>query len=441
MFTYTVSELCQHCKGLLENEFPDIWVKGEISNLARPASGHIYFSLKDDNAQIRCALFRFQAARMKFQPEEGDEVLAHGKLSLYTNRGDFQMICDNMEPVGIGALQKAYEQLRDKLQKEGLFEPARKKTLPRYPRRIGVITSSSGAAVRDIFKTLERRFPAIPIILYPSLVQGEEAPQQLIQALKTAQQRKECDVLLLARGGGSIEDLWAFNDETLAREVAHCEIPVISGVGHENDVTIVDYVADVRASTPTAAAEAATPDSNDVRITLDRLMQQFTAPLQNRLQQDSLRLNNLHKRFSIPKLYFSSFYQLLEKFQQKLLNEQKYTMFRLGEKLNQTEHRLRQNSSEELLLQTRHTIQSLQERLTHSTQRKLDEKRFKLDFLAKQSHSLSPMPTLNRGYSIVTKAGSRKSIQSISEIEIGDIINSTIRDGMIISTVTEKLDK
>ena len=437
MFTYTVSELCQHCKGLLESEFPDIWVKGEISNLARPASGHIYFSLKDETAQIRCALFRFQAARMKFKPEEGDEVLAHGKMSLYTNRGDFQMICDNMEPVGIGALQKAFEQLREKLEKEGLFDISRKRIPPRIPTCIGVITSRSGAAVRDILRTLERRFPSIPVILYPSLVQGEDAAQQLIQVLKTAQRRNECDVLILGRGGGSIEDLWAFNDEKLAREVAVSEIPIISGVGHENDFTIVDYVADVRASTPTAAAEAATPDSNELRMQIDQLQLQAHKSLKTRLHRQSALLDAIAKRFKIPKMFFSGHYRLLEKFRERIIHAQKFTIFEKDKTLQALKTNLVHNDSLESLSKVKYSLQSTSVSLETNMKSRILAEKSKLQLLAQHSHAISPMPTLARGYSILSSLDNNKPVLKSDNVKEGELINNRVVDGNIISRVVK----
>ena len=260
---YTVSELNRLARQLLEQDLPRMWVSGEISNLARPASGHLYFSLKDERAQIRCALFRGASRGGTFVPENGMQVLARGRVSLYEPRGDYQLIVDHLEPAGEGLLRRRLEELKQKLAAAGLFDPARKRPLPTLPKAIGVITSPSGAAVRDIVHILKRRFPAIPVIIYPVQVQGEQAKFDIVKAFETAARRAECEVLILARGGGSLEDLWAFNEEIVAQAIADCPIPVVSGVGHEIDFTIADLVADVRAPTPSGAAELVVPDSRD----------------------------------------------------------------------------------------------------------------------------------------------------------------------------------
>ena len=260
---FTVSDLNREARELLEGHFPLVWVEGEISNLARPSSGHIYFSLKDEAAQVRCAMFKMRNRLLNFQPENGQQVLARARISLYEARGDFQLIIEHMEETGDGALRRQFELLKHKLFEEGLFDESHKRELPSLPTRLGVITSPSGAAIRDILSVLKRRFPGIPILIYPVPVQGNEAPPAIIDAIKTAGIRKDCDLLILARGGGSLEDLWAFNDESVARAIYHCPIPVVTGIGHEIDFTIADFVADFRAPTPSAAAEYISPDQNE----------------------------------------------------------------------------------------------------------------------------------------------------------------------------------
>lgn len=256
----TVSRLNTEVKMLLEDSFPLLWVEGEISNLARPASGHIYLSLKDAHAQVSCAMFRNRNTNLRFQPANGQKVLVRARVSLFEARGNFQLILEHMEPAGDGALQRAFEELKNRLEKEGLFDPDRKRPLPRFPSRIGLITSDRGAAVRDVITVLQRRFPAIPVRVYPVPVQGEKAAVEIARTLDIASERAECDVLILTRGGGSLEDLQAFNTEIVARSIVACDIPVISAVGHEIDFTIADFVADLRAPTPSAAAETAVPD-------------------------------------------------------------------------------------------------------------------------------------------------------------------------------------
>lgn len=282
----------------LEAGFPRLWIAGEISNLARPASGHWYFTLKDDRAQIRCALFRGQRSNVDGQPENGDQVLVRGRLSLYEARGDYQLIADAMLPAGSGALQQAFEALKKKLEAEGLFDAGSKRPLPRYPTTIAVVTSPTGAAVRDIMTTLKRRWPAARVKLYKTQVQGERAAPELVRALDAVERDGSADVVILARGGGSLEDLWAFNDEALARRIHALTIPLVSGVGHETDFTIADFVADLRAATPTAAAEAATPDGPALIRQVAALEQRLARAPTRQLQQRWQRLDSLDRRLA-----------------------------------------------------------------------------------------------------------------------------------------------
>jgi len=257
---YTVSRLNREVRTVLEGSFPLLWVEGELSNLSQPPSGHIYFSLKDEYAQVRCAMFRTRRVHLRFRPENGVHVLARVRVSLYEGRGDFQLVVEHLEPAGEGALRLAFERLKQKLASEGLFDAARKRPIPEFPRQVGLITSAAGAAVRDLLSVLARRYPALPVLIFPVPVQGGEAAEAMVAALRRANARAECDVLILARGGGSMEDLWPFNDETLARAIASSAIPVVTGIGHEIDFTIADFVADQRAATPSAAAELVSPD-------------------------------------------------------------------------------------------------------------------------------------------------------------------------------------
>ncbi|RLA31329.1 MAG: exodeoxyribonuclease VII large subunit, partial [Gammaproteobacteria bacterium] len=288
---YTPSRLNLEARTLLEGHFPLLWIEGELSNLARPASGHLYFSLKDARAQVRCAMFRNRNRALRFRPANGQQVLLRARAGLYEGRGEFQLIVESMEEAGHGALQRAYEELRGRLTDEGLFDEALKRPLPTLPRQIGIITSPSGAALHDVLHVLARRFPAIPVVLYPATVQGDEAPNALRAALATAIRRAECDVLLLARGGGSLEDLWAFNDEALARAIRACPIPVVSGIGHETDFTIADFVADLRAPTPSAAAEAISPDGAAWTHRFDGFASRLGSLLHGELSRQDKRLN------------------------------------------------------------------------------------------------------------------------------------------------------
>ena len=300
---FSVARLNREARAILEGHFPLIWVEGELSNLARPSSGHLYFSLKDEQAQVRCAMFKPRNQLLGFKPDNGMQVLARARVSLYEGRGEFQLIIEHMEEAGDGALRRAFEQLKSKLAAEGLFDAAHKKPLPVLPRRIGVVTSPTGAAIRDILSVLKRRFPAIPVLVYPVPVQGQGAAEKIAGAIRLAAQHGECDVLIISRGGGSLEDLWAFNEEVVARAIYDCALPVVSGVGHEIDFTIADFVADHRAATPSAAAEMVSPDQADwlqqlrgfelrltqlLRAMLGRNRQQLVW-LEQRLQQQEPR--------------------------------------------------------------------------------------------------------------------------------------------------------
>lgn len=388
---YTPSELNQEAKRHIEAGFGRVWIQGEISNLARPASGHLYFSLKDGQAQIRCALFKPQATKLSFEPANGDEVLVRGQLSLYAPRGDYQLIASDVLGAGLGALHAAFEALKAKLSAEGLFDPELKKPLPKWPQRIALVTSSSGAALRDIRQTLAKRWPIATTELYPSLVQGDQAPASLIKALLKADKVPDNDVIILARGGGSIEDLWAFNDESLARTVAALRLPVISGVGHETDTTIVDFVADLRAATPTAAAVLATPDEAELSQTLKGLAQT--------IERSMLRLLNQHG-------------QSLDIMEQRLLRLHPIaTLEKSGERLGELKRRL---------------SLAAQHRLTHQTDR--------LSSLARTLNSLSPLAVLERGYAIVQDANGHSLNVKNPPIK-GSIINVLLEEIEVISSV------
>ncbi|MDX1514245.1 MAG: exodeoxyribonuclease VII large subunit, partial [Gammaproteobacteria bacterium] len=298
---YTVSQLNLEARRLIESGFPPVWIEGEISNLARPRSGHIYFSLKDDACQVRCAMFRGQNSKLEFEPEDGMQVLASARVSLYPERGEFQLIVQYMEEAGAGALRRAFEILKQRLAAEGLFDEAGKRPLPAVPKRIGVLTSPTGAALRDILNVIERRFAGVEVVIYPVPVQGAQAAREILRMLELAGRRKECDVLILARGGGSIEDLWAFNDEALARGLRACPIPVVTGIGHEIDFTIADFAADHRAPTPSAAAELVTPDARHLLQRVLAARQRLATVLGARIEDERKHLDWLAKRLSLPR--------------------------------------------------------------------------------------------------------------------------------------------
>jgi len=288
---YTVTRLNQAVRRLLEETFPFlVWVEGEVSNLSQPASGHLYFSLKDASAQARCALFRNRAQLLRGLPRNGQQVLVQARISLYEPRGDFQLIVERLEEAGAGALRRAYDELRLRLEREGLFAAEHKRPLPRFPRRVGVITSTSGAAIQDVLSILRRRFPALPVLVYPVPVQGDGAGAEIARMIDLASRRRDCDVLLLVRGGGSLEDLWAFNEEAVARAIRASAIPIVCGVGHETDVTIADFAADLRAPTPSAAAELVSPDRQEWRRQFSAGQDRLLAATRRRLAAQRQRL-------------------------------------------------------------------------------------------------------------------------------------------------------
>src|ERR1700678_949498 len=332
---YSVSRLNREVRVLLERGFGSLWLEAEISNFARPSSGHWYFSLKDAAAQVRCAMFRQRNMLCAFTARDGQKVLVRARIGLYEPRGEFQLIVDHLEDAGLGALQRQFEELRARLAAEGLFSAERKRRLPALPKRIGVITSPTGAAVRDILHVLARRFPAVRVLIYPVAVQGAQAAAEIVAALKTAAARNECDVLILARGGGSLEDLWAFNDEKLARAIVASPIPVVSGVGHEIDFTIADFAADMRAPPPSAAAELVVPDAGEWLAALASLAARLARGARRRLGEGRERLRRLERRAALvsPAARCAQQTQRLDELEQRLRRAMRRRLQEQGERL------------------------------------------------------------------------------------------------------------
>lgn len=381
---YTISQLNAQVRMLLEDTFPLILVEGEISNLVQAQSGHTYFTLKDKFAQIRCAMFKTRNNSLSFFPTNGRHVLVQAQVGIYEQRGDFQLIVCRMEDVSEGILRRKFDELKSKLQQEGLFALEHKRAIPYLPKSIGVITSPVGAAIHDIITILQRRFPSLPIIIYPTQVQGAEAAGQIVKAVQIANQRQECDVIILARGGGSLEDLWPFNEEIVARAVYHSNIPVVTGVGHESDVTIADLVADLRAATPSAAAELVSPDQQEVLAKLEHLEGRLTRVFYHRLHTASLLLENQIKRLRHP-------YQRIQTHAQYLDN--------------------------------------LEQRLHFIWQQIWQQKKAEFDSLIRSLQAVSPLATLARGYAIITKE--QKIIYSSLEVKISDNIKVQLKDGYL----------
>jgi len=434
---YSPAELNREVRVHLEAGFPRLWIAGEISNLARPPSGHLYFSIKDERAQIRCALFRRSAAGLGFRPENGMQVLARGRLGLYEPRGDYQLIADGLLEAGAGALARAFEALKKKLEAEGLFDQARKKDLPRWPERISVVTSPSGAAIRDILHVLARRWPRAQVRIYPSQVQGEQAPAELVRALKAADLHGFGDVILLTRGGGSLEDLWAFNNESLARTIADCQTPVISGVGHETDFTIADFVADLRAPTPTAAAVAATPDGPALAIELERRRQRFGRAMEQAMQQRAQKLDNISGR-------------LLQQHPERRLTELLRRQDELSRRLGQAMQRLTDDRQQRFRglharLLAGHPRRQLQEfdlrlktahrRMTRAVNQSMEQRRHRFSALVRALNGVSPLGVLQRGYALVRTPDNRLLTKK-SEFEKGKNINILMNDFEVDAEIT-----
>jgi exodeoxyribonuclease VII large subunit len=436
---YSVSRLNGEVRSVLEGSFPLLWVEGEISNLARPASGHIYFSLKDPHSQVRCAMFRMKRQRLRFQPQDGMQVLVRARISLYEARGEFQLIIEHMEPGGEGVLRQAFEELKQRLEQEGLFDSRHKQELPAIPRRIGIITSPSGAAVRDVLTVLKRRFPSVPVIIYPTQVQGEGAPAEIIQMLELADARKECDLLILTRGGGSLEDLMAFNDEGVARAVYGAKIPIISAVGHEIDFTITDFVADRRAPTPSAAAEEATPDRDDLINHLRGLQRRLLGTTRQRQQLLATLFAALRQRHARqhPGLQLGQKQQRLDEFDQRLRNSGRNLVQIRGGRMATLQSRLQSfTPARRLDLFSRQTAE-LGRRLLHSMDQGLKQQRFRLTSAARGLHTLSPLATLERGYSITSKLPGGVVVREADQVKAGDRLETRVGRGRIISSVED----
>jgi exodeoxyribonuclease VII large subunit len=434
---FSVSQLNQQVRGLLEYALPFVWVEGEISNLRAPGSGHLYFSLKDNNAQVRCALFRNRYQPQVLQAKDGMQVLVRARVSLYEERGDFQLIVEEIEEIGDGALRRAFEQLKKQLSAQGLFDQDTKRPLPKLPRCIGVVTSPTGAAIRDILSVLKRRFPAIPVIIYPTQVQGSLAADQIVQALAIANKRKECDVIILTRGGGSLEDLWPFNEERVARAVYDSEIPIVSGVGHEIDTTIADFVADQRAATPSAAAELVSPDSSEWLMTVTRLELRLTQMLQQELRHLNLIVEQLGKRLPHPRQRLQDQAQRLDSLEQRLQLAQTNFLRHKTALLQHLTAQLHQHTPLHQLQLALTNCLTLKKRLQTQITFHCTQAEEKLHHYMQRLDNISPLNTLKRGYAIATH--NNTILQSAQNIKVGDKLNLTLAHGKLDCTVDKKL--
>ncbi|CRN07076.1 Exodeoxyribonuclease 7 large subunit [Pseudomonas sp. URMO17WK12:I11] len=423
----TVSQLNGRARVLLEDVFRSVWVEGEISNLARPASGHMYFTLKDSGAQVRCALFRQSATRVRQALRDGLAVRVRGKVSLFEGRGDYQLILDTVEPAGDGALRLAFEALKEKLGAEGLFSTDSKRALPAHPQRIGIITSPTGAVIRDIISVFARRAPQVELNLIPTAVQGREAIAQIVRAIRLADSRG-FDALILARGGGSLEDLWCFNEEAVARAVAACKTPIVSAVGHETDVSISDFVADVRAPTPSAAAELLAPDSSGLQHRLDGLQRRLTLRMQNRLVHDRLRLESLIRRLRHPGERLRQQAQRLDDLDMRLRRAFLHNLNQRRERMVRLETRLAAQHPGRTLALLGQRLDSLAERLPRAMRDVLKDRRQRFQAQLQTLQIVSPLATLARGYSILLDEQGQ-AIRSAEQTRNGQRLTARLNEG------------
>ncbi len=438
----TVSQLNRQVKTLLERGVGRLWVEGEISNIARPASGHLYFRLKDESAQISAAFFRNRQRGPTHAFKNGDHVLAYGQVSLYEARGDYQLIVEQIEAAGEGVLQRRYEALKKKLAAEGLFDEDRKQAIPELPRRIGIITSPSGAAVRDVLSVLRRRFPAVPVVIYPAAVQGDAAPGELIAALQAAIRRDECDVLILTRGGGSLEDLWAFNDEPLARAIAECPLPVVSAVGHEVDFTIADFVADVRAPTPSGAAELVVPDRRDWLRAINTIATRIARQGQRSLENKAQALDWLSRRLvtASPAARLARQHDRLRDIRGRLAAALRHDLHARSANLFTLNKALLQASPAVRVQRTISRLGEMRQRLAAAGRRRIADADHRFRVAARALDAVSPLATLDRGYAIVTDAATGKALTRAAEVKEGNDIRARLAHGELLARITGVFD-
>ncbi len=427
---YTVSALNRKVRQLLETHLSVIWVEGELTNLAQPASGHWYFTLKDSGAQVRCALFRQRGRNVTLRPTDGMQVLVRGRVGLYENRGDYQLIVEHIELAGHGALQRQFDELKNKLALEGLFAVERKRTLPIFPQRIGVVTSASGAALQDVLHVLQRRFPVIPVVVYPTAVQGTAAAAQIVAALDLANQHQQCEVIILCRGGGSLEDLWPFNEEVVARAVAASAIPVIAGVGHETDTTIVDFVADARAPTPSAAAELATPDGTELYATISGYGRWFAQQAQQQLQRARQQVYWLGKRLRHPRDHLAARAQHLDHLEIRLANVITASLRRKRADLRQRSAALQAQRPDHRLQQLHTRFAHTRDNLRRAARRALTQRQQRLANVTNLLQTVSPLHTLERGYAIVQDSD-QQVVSHITQTRVGNSVTVTVVDGSL----------
>ena len=433
----TVSELTAQIRLALEGQFRTVWVEGQISNLRRPSSGHQYFTLKDQFSQIRIVLFRGVAQHLPYELEEGLEVIIRGTVTVYESRGDYQVILETVEPKGIGALQLAFEQLKKKLEDEGLFDRHRKQQIPFFPGKIGIITSRHGAALHDMLSIIQRRCPMIPLLIHPVLVQGEEAAEQIANAIHTLNQVKDVDVLIVGRGGGSLEDLWSFNEEVVVRAITESTIPVVSAVGHETDVTLADLAADLRAPTPSAAAEIVVPHIEDLTSQVRHLKDRLSQTMETRLERKRYEVEATRSALPDPVLWLSRYGQRVDDLESRLRLTMKDVHRGLRIRLASLESQIAIHTPRHRIQACRGLLTQIWIRIQGGVQVLLKEKRLQGEGKMALLHTLSPLTILSRGYGIVEALDGRGIVKSIHDVSIGDHVRAQLADGKIHCLVEE----
>jgi exodeoxyribonuclease VII large subunit len=434
----SVKDLNQMVKELLCDAIGQIWLMGEISNFSRPSSGHWYFSLKDDSAQVRCAMFRNSNFRAGFTPQNGQQVLVRATVTLYEARGEYQLIIDKIQPAGAGLLQQKFEQLKQKLSDEGLFDPIYKQPLPENIRTVGIITSSTGAALHDICQILKRRDPSLHLIIYPTQVQGNEAAGQIAKMIQIANIRQECDVLIIGRGGGSLEDLWSFNEEIVARALFSSKIPTVSAVGHEIDFTIADFVADVRAATPSAAAELVSHDNLDQIKRIQAKEQHLSMAMDYYLMQCRARLNKWRHQLQTqhPQTKLEKQLNQLLAYRHSLSENIQQYLLRLSNRYNFLDKRLLRVSPQNNITYLQQVVEQKQQRLINLIKQKLTKSQHQFVLQTSQLNNVSPLATLERGYSVTTDQNNAV-VRRSEQVTVGDIIVTRLKKGKLVSQITK----
>ena len=436
----SVSQLNRSVRHLIETQLPLLWVEGEISNFARPGSGHWYLTLKDDQAQVRCAMFRNANQRIAFQPANGTQVLVRCRAGLYEGRGEYQLVVEHMEEAGFGALQRKFEQLKQQLSDEGLFDNQHKQPMPDSVRHIGVITSATGAAVKDILSVLDRRFPTIKISIFPTMVQGEQAAGQIVQAISDANQHGECDALIVGRGGGSLEDLWPFNEETVARAIFASEIPVVSAVGHEVDFTIADFVADLRAPTPSAAAELLSPDGEEMLNQFEGFEILLADAVTRKIRHLEQRTDYLQKRLQHPGRKLQEQAQHLDHLDIRLRRAMAGKMQQQTTQMQSLQDRLVRQSPKEAIAQRKQAVANSVKQMMRAVSQQVELKQSKTAQAMHLLDTVSPLKTLGRGYSIIRDSND-KVVKTVAQVSAGDTLRGQLTDGEVVFSVTETTTK